>query len=131
VLWPQRLAPGVAATGDPNERAIVTLVREGPFTALLTADAESPVTLPLVTARIDVLKVAHHGSADPGLPALLERTHPRLAAIEVGRHNSYGHPSPPTLRALQTTVPQVIRTDEDGTVRVTVSHSAMTVRTHS
>ena len=52
---------------------------------LLTADAESNVTTPLKLEPVDVLKVAHHGSADPGLPALLTRLRPRIAAIEVGR----------------------------------------------
>jgi len=131
VLWPAR--PPDAATarlGDPNDRAIVARVSEGAFDVLLTADAESPVTLPLNAPAVDVLKVAHHGSADPGLPALLARLHPQLAAIEVGGHNPYGHPAPGTLRALRA-VPRVVRTDRDGTVRVTVAGGRMTVRTHA
>ena len=52
-----------------------------------------------------MLKVAHHGSADPGLPALLERLKPRLAAIEVGARTRYGHPTPSTLAALEQAVP--------------------------
>jgi competence protein ComEC len=130
VLWPPAAAPGVAPTGDPNDRAVVARVSEGRFDVLLTADAESPVTLPLAHDAVDVLKVAHHGSADPGLPLLLGRLHPALAAIEVGRHNSYGHPNPVTLRELAT-VPRVVRTDRDGTVRVTVAAGRMTVRTHA
>ena len=65
-----------------------------------------------------MLKVAHHGSADPGLPALLGRLHPRIAAIEVGRHNTYGHPAASTLAALRKAVPTIVRTDRDGTVRL-------------
>ena len=95
-------------------------VRDGAFTLLLTADAESDVTAPLDLQAVDALKVAHHGSADPGLPPLLARLHPRVAAIEVGRHNSYGHPAPTTLATLKQAVPTVIRTDRDGTVRLHV-----------
>jgi competence protein ComEC len=95
---------------------------------LLTADAESPVTLPLDLPTVDVLKVAHHGSADPGLPALLERLRPSIAAIEVGRHNSYGHPAPTTLAALRAVVPTIRRTDLDGTVRLTVEGDHLAVR---
>ena len=40
-----------------------------------TPRATSPP--PLALEPVDVLKVAHHGSADPGLPALLERLRPR------------------------------------------------------
>jgi competence protein ComEC len=76
------------------------------------------VTGPLALAPVDALKVAHHGSADAGLPALLARLHPRVAAIEVGRHNTYGHPAPSTIKALAAAVPNVVRTDRDGTIRL-------------
>jgi competence protein ComEC len=68
---------------------------------------------------VEALKVAHHGSADEGLPAMLERTDPEFAAIEVGRNNTYGHPAPSTLSALRS-VPHVHRTDRDGTIRLRV-----------
>jgi competence protein ComEC len=97
---------------------VVARLEAGGVSALLTADAESNVTGPLQLAPVDVLKVAHHGSADPGLPALLARLHPRIAAIEVGRHNTYGHPTPATLAALTRAVPMIVRTDRDGTVRL-------------
>ncbi len=72
----RRARPAFQPDGDPNaardrraRRAI------GAFDLLLTADAESDVTGPLALPAVDVLKVAHHGSADPGLPALLARLH--------------------------------------------------------
>jgi competence protein ComEC len=130
VLWPPPAAPGVAPAGDPNQRAVVARVSEGAFDILLTADAESDVTLPLAREPVDVLKVAHHGSADSGLPLLLRHLHPAVAAIEVGRHNPYGHPSPATVRDLAG-VPRVVRTDRDGTVRLTVAGGRLTVRTHA
>ena len=113
ILWPP---PGMKRAEDPNLTAAVSVVTDGPHTALLTADAESPVTLALDLPDVDVLKVAHHGSEDPGLPQLLERTKPELAVIPVGR-NTYGHPAPSTLAALEA-VPAVRRTDRDGTVLV-------------
>jgi competence protein ComEC len=112
-LWPP---PGRSKAGDPNLTATVTLVEDGATTALLTADAESPVTLPLDLPDVDVYKVAHHGSEDEGLPRLLETIRPEVAVIPVGE-NTYGHPAPSTLQALET-VPEVRRTDEDGAVRV-------------
>ena len=92
----------------------------GPFDLLLPADAESEVTATLDLPDVEALKVAHHGSDDPGLPALLARTRPEFAAIEVGR-NTYGHPTPATLSALRAAVPQVARADRDGTVRLRVT----------
>jgi len=128
VLWPPREPFEHHAGQDPNLRALVMHVRDGPFDLLLPADAESPVTDPLALPAVEALKVAHHGSDDPGLPALLARTRPRLAVIEVGEHNTYGHPTPATLAALRS-VPLVQRTDRDGTVRLTVRHGRMSVTT--
>jgi competence protein ComEC len=76
---------------------------------------------------VEALKVAHHGSADPGLALLLERLRPRVAAIEVGRRNRYGHPTAQALAALRAAVPAVYRTDRDGTVRLTVANGRMGV----
>jgi competence protein ComEC len=73
------------------------------------------------------MKVSHHGSADPGLVEVLNRLKPQVAAIEVGAHNSYGHPTPQTLAALHSAVPQVYRTDRDGTVTLTVHDGGMEV----
>jgi competence protein ComEC len=86
---------------------------------LLTADAESPVTLPLNPPRVEILKVAHHGSADDGLPRLLELTRPVVAVISCGRNNDYGHPAPSTVAALTDASDlNVFRTDLDGRVVV-------------
>ena len=113
VLWPP---PDTERADDPNLTAAVAVATDGPHSVLLTADAESPVTLPLDLPDVDVLKVAHHGSEDAGLPQMLERTNPEVAVVPVGP-NTYGHPAPSTLAALRA-VPHVRRTDHDGTVRI-------------
>jgi competence protein ComEC len=125
VLWPRRV-PAAPAGAEPNDRATVIHVRDGPFDLLMTADAESNVTAGLELPVVDALKVAHHGSDDPGLPGLLARLRPRVAVIPVGRRNIYGHPAPATLAALRA-VPVVRRTDRDGTVRLTVRDGRMAV----
>jgi competence protein ComEC len=119
LLWPPPPGPGFTPEGDPNGRAVVAHVQSGAFDLLLPADAESDVTAALEVPEVEALKVAHHGSADEGLPAMLERTRPTFAAIEVGRDNTYGHPAPSTLSALRA-VDHVYRTDLDGTVRLRV-----------
>jgi competence protein ComEC len=123
VLWPPAPTAGWRPDGNPNDRAVVTHVQDGEFDLLLPADAETNVTAGLDLPRVEALKVAHHGSVDEGLPALLERTAPQIAAIEVGR-NSYGHPAPSTLGALRV-VPRLVRTDRDGTVRLHVAGGRM------
>ena len=116
VLWPE--GPGPPGD-DPNNHALVLHVSYGNVDALLTADAESNVTLPLRPRPVEILKVAHHGSADDGLPALLELVRPRVAVISVGSGNDYGHPAPSTLAALEERPGlSVYRTDLDGRVVV-------------
>jgi competence protein ComEC len=124
VLWPPPRSPAWQPDGNPNDHAVVAHVRDGPFDLLLPADAESNVTAGLELPRVEALKVAHHGSADEGLPATLEQTAPQIAAIEVGADNTYGHPAPSTLDALRV-VPELARTDRDGTVRIHVSGGRM------
>ena len=126
VLWPRRV-PAALPGAEPNDRATVLHVRDGGFDLLLTADAESNVTAALALPVVDALKVAHHGSDDPGLPGLLRRLRPRVAVISVGPHNSYGHPAPSTLAALRA-VPVVRRTDRDGTLRLTVRDGRIAVQ---
>jgi competence protein ComEC len=114
VLGPRQIAPG----GDPNAAALVVVARWGSCRVLLPADAEAPVALALDPPRADVLAVAHHGSDDPSLPALLRRLRPRIAVISVGAGNAYGHPAPSTLAALAGAGVPLRRTDRDGDVRV-------------
>jgi len=104
---------------DPNQRAVVLTATYGATDVLLTADAESDVTLPLDLPPVEVMKVGHHGSRDDGLPELLERTRPRVAVISCGLGNDYGHPAASTLHALGAAPGlHVYRTDLDGSVVV-------------
>jgi competence protein ComEC len=114
---------------DPNTRAVVAVVSSGWFDLLLSADAESQALAPLALPDVDAMKVPHHGSADSGLPDVLGRLRPELAAIEVGAGNSYGHPHPTTLAALRRAHVRTWRTDRDGTVRVTVRGRSLAVST--
>jgi competence protein ComEC len=131
VLSPGREPAEAHAGVDPNQRAIVAEARIGRFRMLLTADAESDVLSTLDLEPVDVLKVSHHGSADPGLAAVLERLRPSVAAIEVGAHNTYGHPVAGTLGALTAAGATVYRTDEDGTVRLEERDGRLVVATHA
>ncbi|MYW65657.1 MBL fold metallo-hydrolase [Streptomyces sp. SID8379] len=122
VLWP---LPGPEPAPDgPNDASVTLLVRTGGLTLLLLGDLEPAAQRALsrtgAGARlpaVDVLKVAHHGSAYQD-PELLRRAAPRLALISVGADNPYGHPAPRTLAALRSRGTAVLRTDRDGAVAV-------------
>jgi competence protein ComEC len=125
VLWPPPAQRAASTPGaDPNARSLVLLARWHRFEALLTGDAEAELA-PVDPGRIDLLKVAHHGSEDPGLPALLDRTDPRLALISVGADNPYGHPHPATLSALEEADVPTLRTDEVGDVDIEIRAGTM------
>jgi competence protein ComEC len=127
VLWPD--GPGPPGD-DPNNHAVVLLASYGRVDALLTADAESDVTGDLHLPPVEILKVAHHGSDDPGLSRFLEQIHPRVAVVSVGAGNDYGHPTASTMAALAASPGlAVYRTDRDGRVVVEADGTAMTVRT--
>jgi len=127
VLWPD--GPGLPGE-DPHEHGVVLLASYGQFDALLTGDSESAVTLPLKPPEIELLKVAHHGSSDPGLGDLLELLKPHLALISVGVGNDYGHPAPSTVAALASFPGlAVYRTDQDGRITVESDGSSFSVRT--
>jgi competence protein ComEC len=116
ILWPDGRAP---PSEDPNLQAVVLVASYGQVDALLTADAEGEVTVPIRPPPVEILKVAHHGSADPYLPELLELVRPRLALVSVGAGNDYGHPTSETMGALERFPGlDVYRTDRDGRVTI-------------
>ena len=102
-----------APAADPNLDSLVMVARFGGYDALLTGDAEEEATH-LDPGPIDVLKVAHHGSDDAGLGALLDESVPRVALIGVGAGNTYGHPTDATMATLAEHGVCVLRTDLDG-----------------
>ena len=126
VLWPPD--PGLESE-DPNLNAVVLVASFGETDVFLPADAESDVTARLHLRAYEVLKVAHHGSADPGLEDGLRTLRPQVAVISAGRNNDYGHPRPETLAALATRPDlAVFRTDEQGRVVVESDGRGLRVR---
>lgn len=123
VLWPP---PDPAPEPDgPNDASVALLVRSAGLRLLLLGDLEPPAQQALsrspegaLLRGVDVLKVAHHGSAYQD-PELIRRVAPRIALISVGADNTYGHPAPSTVEALRAEGAVVLRTDRDGALAVT------------
>jgi competence protein ComEC len=120
VLWPPRELvdgprPGPAA--DPNQLAVVAVARWGGFRMLLTGDAEAEA-IRLEPGPVDVLKLAHHGSADSGLAPLVERASPDLAIASVGEGNPFGHPAAETMATLEELGVPLLRTDLAGEIAI-------------
>ncbi|MEW9518650.1 ComEC/Rec2 family competence protein [Streptomyces tubercidicus] len=115
-------ATGPSPFDGPNDASVTLLVRTGGLTLLLLGDLEPPAQQGLLAAHpelggVDVLKVAHHGSAYQD-PPLMQRLAPRLALISCGADNPYGHPAPRTIAALRAQGARVLRTDTDGAIAI-------------
>ena len=124
-LWPPRELLGETGE-DPNLLCLVLVAQWRHFSMLLTGDAEAE-SVPMDPGPIDVLKVAHHGSADAGLGDLLDRSVPELAVISVGAGNSYGHPTNGTLDELRAHEVPTMRTDRQGEIDIEADGSRWTV----
>ncbi|MFI8090223.1 ComEC/Rec2 family competence protein [Streptomyces sp. NPDC086080] len=122
VVWPPA---GTRPEADgPNDASVAILVRTAGLRLLLLGDLEPPSQRALARSpaagrltAVDLLKVAHHGSAHQD-PDLLRRAAPRLALISTGEGNTYGHPAPGTVAALRAQGATVLRTDRDGALAV-------------
>lgn len=127
VLWPpaDRLVEPLAGE-DPNLQALVILARWRDFTMLLTADAEAE-SVPIDPGPLDVLKVAHHGSDDGGLGALLNRSHRSSRSSPWGsRTRTVTRPRAP-LRTLAAHGVRTLRTDRDGNVVIEVGPDSIEI----
>ncbi|MFB4424591.1 ComEC/Rec2 family competence protein [Streptomyces sp. QL37] len=132
VLWPATGAPGTPGayvTEEPNDSSVTLLVRSGGLTLLLLGDLEPPAQQGVLRShpalpRVDVLKVAHHGSAHQDA-ALLRSARPRFALISCGKGNPYGHPAARTVEALEAAGAKVLRTDVHGAIAVAGSGAGL------
>ena len=135
VLWPVRgqvpAEPPDAGSGI-NNVSVVLLGTIGERRFLLTGDVEEDVDPSLLTGglpRIDLLKVAHHGSRTATTDAFLAAVRPWVAVASAGADNPYGHPARPTLERLAASGARVYRTDVDGSVSVAFGAEGPVVRT--
>jgi competence protein ComEC len=107
-----------------NNASLVLLVEATGARLLLTGDIEPEAQRVLtgsgVDLDVDVLKVAHHGSAEQD-PGFLAAADPEVAVVSAGADNDYGHPAAPVLSALASEGAEIARTDTDGDVAVVVS----------
>ena len=116
--------PPLLTAGDLNEQGLTALATAGDFDLLITGDMAGQTeqllaqTYPL--PDVEVLVVSHHGSRYSSDESFLRAITPANAVISVG-DNRYGHPAEETLRRLQAVGATVWRTDQQGSIRITVN----------
>ncbi len=117
VLWP--LTNNITSTSDFNSQALVILYKNSDKNFLFTSDIgqkeEDKILTLYPNLRVDILKIAHHGSKTSNSFNWLEQLAPVYGVIEVGP-NSYGHPSLEALNRLNELNILILRTDKNGNI---------------
>ena len=127
VLWP----PVRLGSVEPGNPASVTVRFDGVgecasgclsslFLGDLGEEAQSRMLGVAHPDPVDVVKVAHHGSADQ-CELLYERVQARVGIIGVGEGNTYGHPTDALLGILRRAGTVITRTDLEGMVLLSPS----------
>jgi competence protein ComEC len=135
VVWPPAVPSGDGRGGagrseggeegeGANDASVTLLVRTSGLRLFLPGDLEPEAQQALLALRpdlprVDVLKVAHHGSRFQD-PALLRQLAPRVALVSAGSENPYGHPAAETLDELAAAGALVARTDRHGALALTL-----------
>lgn len=119
------------AWGDSNACSVVAQLTCGNVQVLFTGDMTAQVeaaALPLF-GDIDVLKVAHHGSASSTSQAFLDVVRPECAVISYGQGNRYGHPTAQVLQRLLGQGISVYGTGKSGPIVLTTDGTTYSFNT--
>ncbi len=102
ILHPQ--ADDYLVTNKANAMSCVLRISNGRQTALLVGDIEKPQEERLVAAaaalHADVLLVPHHGSKTSSSAEFLDAVAPRIAIVQSGYRNRFGHPTATVMERL-------------------------------
>ena len=98
---------------------------ENEFRILFMGDVSSKVEEVLVKEevlkKVNILKVAHHGSKNSLSPLFFYIVRPDIALISCKKNNIYGHPHKEVLESLEDDGSDIFRTDQNGFVNICVS----------
>ena len=128
VLWPRKNLTAERVDDLNNTSLVLKLIYQN-SSWLLPGDLDSAAENELVKnnpedLKVDVLKVAHHGSSSATSEEFLQLVSPTDAVISVGADNDYGHPSPRIINRLKRAGVNIWRTDELGDI-ITVGNGAI------
>lgn len=110
----------VVYVGDDKENlnlsSIIIKLNYNNLSYLFTGDAEAEIENKIDVGKINILKVAHHGSDTSSSEKFVKETAPEVAIILVGKDNSYGHPSDEIIKRYEEVGSKIYRTDEVGNI---------------
>ncbi|WP_246021417.1 ComEC/Rec2 family competence protein [Paenibacillus lentus] len=125
----------IAYSREQNHESIVFTLQMAGATFLFTGDMDEAAEHRVLEEidrqnrlRLDVMKIAHHGSKTSTSLEWLEYWQPASVVISAGASNSYGHPHPTVVERLNALGSSIYRTDEQGEVQMEVNNSRIRVR---
>ncbi|WP_157967890.1 DNA internalization-related competence protein ComEC/Rec2 [Paraliobacillus sp. X-1268] len=110
-----------------NDNSLVIASKIGSLMWLFTGDISADVEQILVknypNIKVDVLKVAHHGSHSSTSSSFLQAFRPQIALISVGENNQYNHPDQDVIERLSKENIIIYRTDKQGAIQYTYKNT--------
>ncbi|WP_163537807.1 DNA internalization-related competence protein ComEC/Rec2 [Gracilibacillus sp. YIM 98692] len=118
---------------NANENSLVLHSEFGGLSFLFTGDlgAENEEGLEYLfsDSKVDILKVAHHGSNTSTSDIFLDKINPQFAFISVGKDNRYGHPHHEVISRLEDRNVYIFRTDQHGAITYKFTKRSGTIST--
>lgn len=116
---------------DSNNSSLLFVLKAHGTKILFTGDIEREAEDYYIDKllKIDILKVAHHGSKTSSSMNFLEKTRPKDAISSQGLNNSYGHPHEETLENFKAIGTNFYRTDKQGMISVIFKDGSYEIET--
>lgn len=94
-----------------NSTSIVIRMEYNNKSYLFMGDAEKINEDSREWPQTDILKVGHHGSSTSSSQKFLDQVKPKIAVIQLGQGNKYGHPHDEVIKRLENIGATIYRTD--------------------
>ena len=126
-VYPDELGEGT------NESTLALHPSYGSFAAQFTGDLGEEEERDLLASGrlspVTLMEVGHHGSAGSSSTEFLRTLSPKVAVVQAGADNSYGHPTEEALSRVREVGAEIYRTDRQGEVTVTTDGVSYRVET--
>lgn len=113
-------------SNDKNEHSIILLIEYQRYKMLLLGDVtknnESKLMKIYQLPKIDILKVAHHGSKTSSSESFINLIKPTISIISSGKNNKYHLPNRETLQTLRSINSSILNTQDVGEITIDLDH---------
>ena len=113
---------GIVDGPHENDASLAGILEAGGATVLFAGDLETEgeeALLPRL-GPVDVVKAPHHGSKTSSSEDWVAKLRPSVVLVSSGEHNRFHHPSPTVLGRYERWGARVLRTDQEGAIRLTL-----------